>query len=96
MPPGFTGNLRGISYCSEAEIAHAAGSLGRSELANPSCPGSSLIGTTIVAAGPGGHPFHALGKVTRRAVQGSVRISLAAVTPALAGPYDYGTCGLCA
>ncbi len=91
MPPGFTGNLRGISYCSEAEIAHAAGSLGRSELANPSCPGSSLIGTTIVAAGPGGHPFHALGKVYLAGPFKGASLSLAAVTPALAGPYDYGT-----
>ena len=30
---------------------------------SPSCPASSQIGTTNVAAGPGGHPFHAVGKM---------------------------------
>ena len=29
LPPGFTGNLRGIAYCPEAAIAAAAASLGR-------------------------------------------------------------------
>ena len=38
--------------------------LGRAEQATPSCPASSSqIGTTNVAAGPGGHPFHAVGKM---------------------------------
>ena len=37
--------------------------LGRAEQANPSCPASSQVGTTNVAAGPGSHPFHAVGKM---------------------------------
>ena len=90
MPPGFTGSLRGIPYCSEASIAHAAQSLGRSELAAPSCPAASLIGTTNVAAGPGSHPFHAFGKVYLAGPFKGAPLSLVAVTPALAGPYDYG------
>ncbi len=63
MPPGFTGDLRGISYCPEAAIVAASGRPGRDEQANASCPASSQIGTSNVAAGPGGHPFHALGKM---------------------------------
>jgi hypothetical protein len=90
MPPGFTGDLRGISYCPESAILAAAQKLGRSELASPSCPASSQIGTTNVAAGPGGHPFHAIGKMYLAGPFKGAPLSLAAVTPALAGPYDYG------
>jgi hypothetical protein len=90
MPPGFTGSLRGIPYCSEASIAAAAANLGRSERIAPSCPAASQIGTTNVAAGPGGHPFHAVGKMYLAGPLNGAPISLAAVTPAIAGPYDYG------
>ena len=90
MPPGFTGSLRGISYCPEAAIATAALNLGRNELAAPSCPSSSQIGTTNVAAGPGSHPFHAVGKMYLAGPFNGAPLSVAAVTPALAGPYDYG------
>ncbi len=90
MPPGFTGSLRGIDYCPEASITAAAQSLGRTEQAAPSCPASSQIGTTNVAAGPGSHPFHAIGKMYLSGPLKGAPLSLAAVTPALAGPYDYG------
>jgi hypothetical protein len=90
MPPGFTGDLRGISYCPEASILAASQKLGRVEQANPSCPASSQIGTTNVAAGPGEHPFHAVGKMYLSGPFKGAPLSLAAVTPALAGPYDYG------
>jgi hypothetical protein len=90
LPPGFTGSLRGISYCPESGILHAAQNLGRSEQAIPSCPASSQIGTTNVAAGPGAHPFHAIGKMYLAGPFKGAPLSLAAVTPALAGPYDYG------
>jgi hypothetical protein len=90
LPPGFTGDLGGISYCPEAGIAAAAQNQGRTEQASPSCPASSQIGTTNVAAGPGAHPFHAVGKMYLAGPFKGAPISLAAVTPALAGPYDYG------
>jgi hypothetical protein len=91
MPPGLTGSLRGISYCPEAAIKGAAGNLGRTEQAIPSCPVSSAIGTSNVAAGPGGHPFHAVGKIYLAGPFKGAPLSLVAVTPALAGPFDYGT-----
>ena len=90
MPPGFTGDLRGISYCPEAAILAAAQNSGRAEQATPSCPASSQIGTTNVAAGPGEHPFHAVGKMYLSGPFKGAPLSLVAVTPALAGPYDYG------
>ncbi len=90
MPPGFTGDLRGISYCPEAAIIAAAQNQGRSEQAAPSCPASSQIGTTNVAAGPGVNPFNAVGRMYLAGPLKGAPLSLAAVTPALAGPYDYG------
>jgi hypothetical protein len=90
MPPGFTGSLRGISYCPETAIARAAESSGKSEQANPSCSATSFVGTTNVAAGPGSHPFHAVGRMYLAGPLGGAPLSLAAITPALAGPYDYG------
>ena len=91
MPPGFTGDLRGISYCPEAAIAAAARRSGLAEQASASCPATSQIGTTNVAAGPGTHPFHAIGRMYLAGPFKGAPLSLAAITPALAGPYDYGT-----
>jgi hypothetical protein len=90
MPPGFTGSLRGIPYCPEPNIAAAAQRLGREELASPSCPAASQVGTTNVAAGPGSHPFHAVGRMYLAGPYNGAPLSLVTVTPALAGPYDYG------
>ncbi len=90
LPPGFTGNLRGISYCPEGQIAAAAQSQGRLEQIAPSCPASTSVGTTNVAAGPGEHPFHAVGKMYLAGPFKGAPLSVVAVTPALAGPYDYG------
>jgi hypothetical protein len=90
MPPGLTGSLRGLAYCPEAAIAAAAQKTGREERAVPSCPAGSEIGTTNVAAGPGSHPFHAVGKMYLAGPFKGAPLSLVAVTPALAGPYDYG------
>jgi hypothetical protein len=91
MPPGLTGSLRGLGYCPESGIAAAAAKLGRTEQAVPSCPAQSQIGTTNVAAGPGSHPFHAVGKMYMAGPFKGAPLSLVAITPALAGPYDYGT-----
>jgi hypothetical protein len=91
LAPGFTGSLRGIPYCSEAAIAQAAQKLGRVEQASPSCPIPSQVGTTNVAAGPGSHPFNAVGKMYLAGPFKGAPLSVVAITPALAGPYDYGT-----
>ena len=91
MPPGLTANLQGVTYCPDSSIARAARTLGRFEQANPSCPAPSEIGTSNVAAGPGIHPFHATGKVYFAGPFEGAPLSLVVITPALAGPYDYGT-----
>jgi hypothetical protein len=94
MPPGFTGALKGLTYCPDASIAAAVQRTGRAEQAQPSCPASSQIGTTNVAAGPGGHPFHAVGRIYLAGPFKGAPVSLIALTPALAGPYDYGVVGV--
>jgi len=91
MPPGLTANLHGITYCPEADVATAANTLGKVEQVDPSCPASSEIGTSNVAAGPGTHPFHAIGRIYLAGPFQGAPLSLVAITPALAGPYDYGT-----
>jgi hypothetical protein len=91
MPPGLTADLHDVTYCPEADIIAAANTLGRTQQANPSCPANSEIGTSNVAAGPGSHPFHATGKIYLSGPFKGAPLSLAAITPALAGPYDYGT-----
>jgi hypothetical protein len=91
MPPGFTGDLGGITYCPEASIAAATQKQGLTEQASPSCPSSSQVGTSNVAAGPGTHPFHAVGRMYLAGPLNGAPLSLAVITPALAGPYDYGT-----
>ena len=91
MPPGLSADLRGVTYCPEAAVLAAANTLGRTQLTQPSCPASSEIGTSNVAAGPGSHPFHATGKVYLSGPFKGSPMSLAVITPALAGPYDYGT-----
>jgi hypothetical protein len=90
MPPGLTGSLRGLTYCPEAAIAAASQRAGRVEQMSPSCPLSSKLGTTNVAAGPGSHPFHAIGDIYLAGPLRGAPLSLVAITPALAGPYDYG------
>jgi hypothetical protein len=90
MPPGLLASLRGISYCPESAIAAAAQRSGRAEQADPSCPASSAIGTDSVAAGPGTHPFNAYGKMYLAGPLKGAPLSMVAITPALAGPYDYG------
>jgi hypothetical protein len=91
MPPGLTGNLTGITYCPESAITAAAQLPGRFETEHPSCPKTSEIGTSNVAAGPGSHPFHAVGRIYLAGPFKGAPLSIVAITPALAGPYDYGT-----
>ena len=91
MPPGLTANLHGVTYCPEAYVQRPPTPPGAAEQADPSCPASSEIGTTNVAAGPGTHPFHATGKIYIAGPFQGAPLSLVMITPALAGPYDYGT-----
>jgi hypothetical protein len=95
LPPGITGKLAGIPFCSNAAIAvarsrtHEGG--GGSELASPSCPKASEIGRILVGAGVGGVLTYVPGKVYLAGPYNGSALSIAAITAAKVGPFDLGT-----
>jgi hypothetical protein len=91
LPPGATAKLAGTPYCSPAQIAAAAASAGAAERANASCPDKSQIGVASVAAGSGPSPLTIGGKVYLAGRFQGAPVSIAVVTPAVAGPFDLGT-----
>jgi hypothetical protein len=91
LPPGATAKLAGTPYCSPAEIAAAAANSGAAERDNAACPAKSQIGVASVAAGSGPSPLTIGGKVYLAGRFQGAPVSLAVVTPAVAGPFDLGT-----
>ncbi len=91
-PPGFSATLSGIPYCSDSALAAAAqpSYSGLGEIANPSCPAASQIGTAAVGVGAGTHPLYLPGKVYLAGPYKGAPLSLAVITPAVSGPYDLG------
>jgi hypothetical protein len=93
MPPGLTGRLKGIPYCPDSALAGipTAEGTGAAQLASPSCPAASQVGTVSVGAGAGPSPFYVnTGKAYLAGPYKGAPLSLAVVTPALAGPFDLG------
>ncbi len=90
-PPGLTAKLAGTPACSEAALATAADRPGREEQAAPSCLAASHVGTAHVAAGAGPAPYWATGEAYLAGPYKGAPLSLAIVTPAVAGPFDLGT-----
>ena len=66
LPPGLTGNLSGIPFCSDAAVEAARHVTGVEENEHPSCPLASEVGHTIVGAGVGGVLAQASGKIIWR------------------------------
>lgn len=91
LPPGLSAKLAGVRYCPAGAIAAAAANSGAAEAAHSSCPGSSLVGSAVVAAGTGPNPFRTTGKAFLSGPYHGAPLSLAVVTPATAGPFDLGT-----
>jgi len=89
-PPGFVASLRGIPYCSEAQIKIAKARAGKAEQASPSCPAASAIGSLSAGAGAGPTPFYAPGKLYLAGPYKGAPLSVVAITPAVAGPFDLG------
>jgi hypothetical protein len=90
LPPGLTGKLAGIPYCSEQAIAAAQGKTGKAEQASPSCPAASELGTLDTAAGVGSQPVHVGGHVYLAGPYEGAPLSSVVITPAVAGPFDLG------
>jgi len=95
LPPGLTAKLAGVGQCSEADIAKArsreAPDQGATEIADPSCPASSQVGTVDAAVGAGSSPYHAAGKVYLAGPYRDAPLSFVIIAPAVAGPFDLGT-----
>jgi hypothetical protein len=89
-PQGISASLAGIPYCTEAEIKSIEQTTGKQELEHPSCPATSQVGTTQTGAGSGPTPFYTSGKLYLAGPYKGAPISVVAVTPALAGPFDLG------
>jgi hypothetical protein len=90
LPPGMVAKLKGVEYCPQAGIDAAAAQSGANEIAHPSCPGNSQIGTVDVGVGSG-TPFHTPGKAYLAGPYKGAPISAVFVVPAVAGPFDLGT-----
>jgi hypothetical protein len=90
LPPGLTAKLAGIPYCADSAIGAAKGKTGKTEQADPSCPGASQIGTVDTAAGVGSEPIHVGGKVYLAGPYEGAPLSSVVITPAVAGPFDLG------
>jgi hypothetical protein len=89
-PPGFAAVLKGVSYCSATQIAASEAVSGKDEIARPSCPPVSEVGTVNATAGPGTEPVAVSGKAYLAGPYKGAPLSLAIITPAVAGPFDLG------
>ena len=90
-PPGLLAKLAGVRFCGEAELAAAKARPGRDEQRSPSCPQAAEIGSVDVGAGAGPSPYYTRGRIYLAGPYRGAPLSLAVVTPAVAGPYDLGT-----
>jgi hypothetical protein len=91
LPPGLTGNLTGIPFCSEAAIQIAREKTGAQEEEDPSCPAASEIGHTIVEAGVGSVLAQNPGKIYLAGPYHGAPLSIVSITSAKVGPFDLGT-----
>jgi hypothetical protein len=94
LPEGLLGKLAGIPYCSDAQIAAATARSnegeGAIEQSSPSCPEASQVGVVNITAGAGS-PIPVQGKASLAGPYKNAPLSLAIITPAIAGPFDLGT-----
>jgi hypothetical protein len=94
LPTGLSAKLAGVGECSEADIARArsreAPEKGALEQADPSCPATSQLGTVTAAAGAGPTPYYTQGHAYLAGPYKGAPISMVAIVPAVAGPFDLG------
>src|SRR6185312_13607093 len=91
LPPGVVAKIAGLGKCPDAQVAAAKAKTGRQELAAPSCPAASQVGRTIGGAGVGSSLTYVPGQIYLAGPFGGAQLSIVAITPAVAGPFDAGT-----
>ena len=90
LPPGATAKLAGVQYCPASALAAAASRSGLDERTDDSCPGNSQVGVAKATAGSGPTPLEIDGKAFLAGPYKGAPLSIAVVTPAVAGPFDLG------
>jgi len=92
LPTGLAARLAGIPPCPDAVLAQipTAAGTGAGELATPSCPAASQVGTVNAGTGSGSPFYLSPGKVFLAGPYKGAPLSLAVVVPAVAGPIDLG------
>jgi hypothetical protein len=91
LPAGLTAKLAGVEKCSQAALEAAKAKSGLQERSAPSCPAASQIGTTQGGAGVGSQLTYVPGKLYLAGPFAGAPLSVAAIVPAVAGPFDVGT-----
>lgn len=91
LPKGLLGKLAGLTYCPDASLVAAEQKSGKQEQSSPSCPASSRVGSVDVGAGAGATPIYVGGNAYLAGPYKGAPLSLAVITPAVAGPFDLGT-----
>jgi hypothetical protein len=91
LPPGVTGKVAGVPRCPEAAIAAAKAKAGKAEAAAPSCPAASRLGSVTAGAGVGPELTYVEGQIYLAGPYNGAPLSIAVITPAVAGPFDLGT-----
>jgi hypothetical protein len=91
LPPGVVGKIAGLTKCPQAAIQRAKTKSGVAELASPSCSASSKIGRAVSGAGVGSALTYVPGSIYLGGPFNGAPLSVVAIVPAVAGPFDIGT-----
>jgi hypothetical protein len=91
LPQGLVGKIAGVERCPDSALAAAEGKSGNAEIATPSCPAGSRIGSILAGAGVGSELTYVPGTIYLAGPYAGHPLSVAVVTPAVAGPFDVGT-----
>jgi hypothetical protein len=91
LPPGMVAKLAGASKCPDASIEAAKAKTGKEEQASPSCPAGSRIGHVLAGAGVGSVLTYVPGEIYLAGPFNGAPLSVVAIVPAVAGPFDVGT-----
>lgn len=90
LPEGATAKLKGVPYCPPEAIGKAEQRSGAAERKDAACPKDSRIGAVVVQAGTGKDPLKVEGDAYLAGRYKGAPVSVVAVTPAIAGPFDLG------
>jgi hypothetical protein len=91
LPPGVVGKIAGLARCPQAAVEAAKARAGVLELVMPSCPAGSRIGRTLTGAGVGSELTYVPGSLYLGGPYNGDPLSVVAIVPAVAGPFDVGT-----